>query len=80
MTSSGRTTLATLTRRAHHRGNLPPLRTHEIEVAVADVICQEDVDAAQTLLRIQYEHEQVFVDEHMADLEALAAALEAVRR
>ena len=47
---------------------------------MADVICQEDVDAAQTLLRIQYEHEQVFVDEHMADLEALAAALEAVRR
>ena len=59
---------------------LAPIATLEIEIAVADVTCADEIGQAQALLRIEYEYEQAFVEAHSSELEALAAALDAARR
>lgn len=56
---------------------LQKLKDQEIETAVADYTCQKDVDYLDKQLQLQFDREQAFVDEHKADLEAFAAALEA---
>lgn len=54
---------------------LEALKEQEIELAVADYTCQEDVDYVDGQLRVQFEIEQQFIDENLAELEAFAEAL-----
>lgn len=48
----------------------------EVRVAVADLDCQEATDWAARHWAIEIEIQQEYVDNHLADLEALAAAME----
>jgi len=48
----------------------------EIELALADLDCREETDYRQASLRIQFDLERAFVDEHKAELEALKASLQ----
>lgn len=49
----------------------------QINVAVADFTCQEEVDLPNEALRIQFAIEQEFVDANAAELKAFSVALEA---
>lgn len=60
--------------------DLAPIKEEEIKVAVADYTCQDEIDLQNESMRIQFEIEQEFVDEHKAELEAFAAALEAAEK
>lgn len=53
--------------------------TKEIETAVADFDCQEEVDFQAEYQRIDHELQQQFVDQHEAELEAWASAAESSR-
>lgn len=48
----------------------------EIELALADLDCREETDYRQESLRIQFDLERAFIEEHKAELEALKAALD----
>ncbi|ACQ81206.1 hypothetical protein Bcav_2961 [Beutenbergia cavernae DSM 12333] len=50
------------------------LRQQEIDTALADFRCKQDVDYEQTQLEIQFELEREFVEEHQTELDALVAA------
>ena len=60
--------------------DLAPIKEQEIKVAVADYTCQDELDFQNATMRIQFDIEQRFVDEHKAELEAFAAALEAAEQ
>jgi hypothetical protein len=49
------------------------LREVELDTAVADYRCQEEVDYADTSMEIMAEFEQEYVDTHRAELDALVA-------
>ncbi len=51
----------------------------EIETAVADFDCQQEVDFQAESQRIDHELQQQFVDQHEAELEAWASAAESAR-
>lgn len=59
---------------------LAAIGEREIELAVPDLECREQTDYRQESLRIQFELEEKFVQEHKAELEALKAALEQAGR
>lgn len=48
----------------------------EIELALADLDCREETDYRQASLKIQFELEEKFIQDHQAELDALKAALE----
>lgn len=45
----------------------------EIEVAVADFACKKDLSYEDTMMDLQFDLEQKFVDEHKAELDAMVA-------
>lgn len=55
------------------------LTPREMELAVADFTCREEVDYDDKQMEIAHEYEQRFVDEHKAELEAWAEAMRASR-
>ena len=55
---------------------LAAIGERELELALADLECREQTDYHQESLRIQFELEEQFVQEHKAELEALKTALE----
>ena len=59
---------------------LAELTTEEIELAVADFTCQEEVRYLEVQQEVSFALQQDFVDAHRAELEAWAAAAEASRQ
>ncbi len=55
---------------------LEEIQEREIALALADLDCRESTDYRQESLRVQFELEEQFVQEHKAELEALKAALQ----
>ena len=55
------------------RAAVAAFREREIALAVADFDCREALDFDARLTEISHEHEQQFVDDHRAELEAFAA-------
>lgn len=55
---------------------LAEIQEGEIALALADLECRESTDYRQQSLRLQFEIEERFVQEHKAELEALKAALQ----
>lgn len=55
---------------------LAAIGERELDLALADLDCREETDYRQESLRIQFELEEQFVQEHKAELEALKTALE----
>lgn len=55
---------------------LAEIQEREIDLALADLECRESTDYRQQSLRLQFELEEQFVQEHKAELEALKAALQ----
>jgi hypothetical protein len=55
---------------------LVEIQEREIELALADLACREETDYRQESLRVQFELEEQFVQEHQSELEALKAALQ----
>jgi hypothetical protein len=55
---------------------LAEIQEREIDLALADLECRESTDYRQESLRLQFELEEQFVQEHKAELEALKAALQ----
>lgn len=55
---------------------MEPLKEKEIELALADLDCREKTDYRGAKMKIQFEIEQRFVDDHKTELEAFKAAAE----
>ncbi len=55
---------------------LDEIQEREIALALADLDCRESTDYRQESLRVQFELEEEFVQEHKAELEAFKAALQ----
>ncbi len=55
------------------------LTPREIELAVADFTCREEIDYEDQRVAVDHDHQQRFVDEHRAELEAWAEAMQSSR-
>lgn len=52
------------------------MRDTEIEIALADFRCSEEVNYTDAMLEIQFEAEREFIKEHKAELDAIVAEVE----
>jgi hypothetical protein len=55
---------------------LDEIQEREIALALVDLDCRESTDYRQASLRVQFQLEEEFVQEHKAELEAFKAALQ----
>jgi hypothetical protein len=54
---------------------LAELREQEIDVALADFTCAEEIDYQDEYLKVQYATEKQFIADHKSELDAMAAAV-----
>lgn len=52
------------------------VREYELEVALADFTCSEEVGYTDASLELQFEAERQFIEDHKAELDALVASVE----
>lgn len=60
---------------AERKARIKEITPREIELAVADFTCREDLGYEDARREVDFEHQQKFVDEHEAELEAWAEAM-----
>ena len=61
---------------AQRKKEMEPIAEKEIDLALADLDCREKTDYRTSMMDIQFEIEQEFVDAHKTELEAFKAAAE----